>query len=47
MRSQAKTRLRRLEGRLWTGRLAHLAGGALDLSSALLGYARGRARGRR
>jgi hypothetical protein len=39
-------RLRTLEGRLWTGRTAHLVGGALDLGGALARYAWRRARER-
>jgi hypothetical protein len=46
MRSATRRGLRRLERRLWTGRLAHLVGGALDLAGALLRYAASRARGR-
>jgi len=39
-------RFRRLEGRLWSGRLAHLVGGGLDLAQALARHALGRPGGR-
>jgi hypothetical protein len=46
----ADSPLRRAEARLWTGPVAHLIGGALDLLGAvarlLLARARGRLRGR-
>jgi hypothetical protein len=38
-------RLRRAEGRLWTGPAGHLLGGALDIACALARYALARSRG--
>jgi hypothetical protein len=38
--------LRRAEGRLWTGPVGHLLGGALDFLEALARHLRARARGR-
>ena len=36
----------RAEARLWTGPLAHLVGGALDVLSALAGYGLARLKGK-
>jgi hypothetical protein len=38
--------LRRAEARLWSGRAAHLVGGALDFVQALVRYLLARRRGR-
>jgi hypothetical protein len=38
--------LRRAEARLWSGRAAHLIGGALDFVQALVGYLLAHRRGR-